>query len=755
MPVIIHVDIDAFFVQVEQMRHPELRGLPIALQQHGDIFAANAPAKAAGVTKHIQPDEARKLLRAVHGKVVHVHLEDGYRISYRPYREMSDRFFKLLRQLEEVEVIERASIDEAFILCRVGAAALAGDSPLEVGAALGAQVRELAAQQLQLAVSVGVASNRLLAKLASARAKPDGLSTLQPSAVPELLASTPITRLPGFGGRVAQQLAQHGIRTATDLQAVTPGALRALCPSLSEASAATLLQYAHGVDPVPPRVRPPPKTLSLQMTLTPVPLPMHPSAAGPAAAAAPAAAGRDDDRMLMPLQLLADDAGARMQSLLSVMLRDLLGRVWLDSEMLGRWPTSLTLRVRTNGPTGAVLSRAKRFPPFADISSYVPAEVLPQPRAGGDTAHVAPAAPRATGDAQEPAQRNTHAVVVDMAMSMFQDMQRSSRESLPVVQVHVGAAKLEPLGSSKMKPLAAYFGGRADGAAAAAPAPRTAAVPPAQHGVAHAVPGAEGASSGDTRGEREARAARDNESDGGVYRVDGGAARVGEDEAAQKVTAPMAFDVEFRGGSHAARAVCSGAPAASAAVCEEPQSFGCGASGGMDRPLPLPLLPPAACCAGGGNGSAGEDEAARSSAAAAAVGSREGGAGVGKTRVDDEGIGVGIGVDCGHAGWDAAAAAHVDDSRKRQRQPEGVSTGGVVTGHVGDVFTAGVGADGAGQGGGQPGGLGEGVAGGEAAHNSRVDFERVLDWWECGALDAAGATSICRAVMQSLARQRT
>lgn len=134
----------------------------------------------------------------------------------------------------------------------------------------------------------------------------------------------------GFGGRVAQQLAQHSIHTATDLQPVAPAALRALCPSLTEASATTLLQYAHGDDPMPPRARPPPKTLSLQMTLTPVPLPMHPSAAGPSATAAPAAAGGGDDRMLLPLHLLADDAAARMQSLLHVMLRDLLGRVWQD-----------------------------------------------------------------------------------------------------------------------------------------------------------------------------------------------------------------------------------------------------------------------------------------------------------------------------------------------------------------------------------------------------------------------------------------
>lgn len=134
----------------------------------------------------------------------------------------------------------------------------------------------------------------------------------------------------GFGGRVAQQLAQHSIRTAADLQQVAAPALRALCPSLSEQAAATLLGYARGVDPQLPHVRPPPKALSLQMTLTPVPLPMHPSATGPSAAAAPAGAGAQDDRMLMPLHLLAPDAGTRMRGLLRVMLRDLLGRVWQD-----------------------------------------------------------------------------------------------------------------------------------------------------------------------------------------------------------------------------------------------------------------------------------------------------------------------------------------------------------------------------------------------------------------------------------------
>lgn len=90
--------------------------------------------------------------------------------------------------------------------------------------------------------------------------------------------------------------------------------------------------------------------------------------------------------------------------------------------MLGRWPTSLTLRVRTNGPTGAVLSRAKRFPPFADVSSYVPAEALPPQRADGATAGGGAAPDGAHGERAEEAPRpdDTHELVMAMAESMFQ-----------------------------------------------------------------------------------------------------------------------------------------------------------------------------------------------------------------------------------------------------------------------------------------------------------------------------------------------
>jgi nucleotidyltransferase/DNA polymerase involved in DNA repair len=104
-------------LQVEQQKHPHLQQRAVALQQHGDIIAANAEAKAAGVRKHMPPDQARALLKKVNGVLAYVHVEEGGRISYKPYREASAKFFAMLNNLEPASVVEKGSIDEAFILC--------------------------------------------------------------------------------------------------------------------------------------------------------------------------------------------------------------------------------------------------------------------------------------------------------------------------------------------------------------------------------------------------------------------------------------------------------------------------------------------------------------------------------------------------------------------------------------------------------------------------------------------------------------
>lgn len=83
---VLHVDVDSFFCQVEELRCPSLAGRPLAIQQHQDVIAVNYPGRAAGVKKHMPPAQARVLLSAAGGLLVHVFTEPDGRVSYRPYR---------------------------------------------------------------------------------------------------------------------------------------------------------------------------------------------------------------------------------------------------------------------------------------------------------------------------------------------------------------------------------------------------------------------------------------------------------------------------------------------------------------------------------------------------------------------------------------------------------------------------------------------------------------------------------------------
>ena len=102
--MVLHCDADAFFVQVERNNDPRLAGVAaVAVQQHQDIIAADAGAKAAGVRKHSTPAEARASLARVGGRLVHVHVADGQRVSYRPYLAASAALHKLLASTELAE----------------------------------------------------------------------------------------------------------------------------------------------------------------------------------------------------------------------------------------------------------------------------------------------------------------------------------------------------------------------------------------------------------------------------------------------------------------------------------------------------------------------------------------------------------------------------------------------------------------------------------------------------------------------------
>jgi DNA polymerase-4 len=232
-PTILHVDLDAFFASVEQRDHPELRGRPVIVGgrpgDRGVVSAASYEARRFGVRSAMPLRTAARL--CPDGVFVPV---DGRR-----YVEASRAVMAILGRY--TPRIEQVSIDEAF-LDVAGSEALHG-SPEAIAHAIRAVVR---AEQ-GLTVSVGVAVNRLVAKIASDLRKPDGLVIVPLGTEAELLATLPISRLWGVGERTRLALADYGVTTIGDLAALPDDLLLRRFGSQGP----VLAERARGIDHTP------------------------------------------------------------------------------------------------------------------------------------------------------------------------------------------------------------------------------------------------------------------------------------------------------------------------------------------------------------------------------------------------------------------------------------------------------------------------------------------------------------------------
>jgi len=207
MATILHVDLDAFFAAVEQRDRPELRGRPVIVggggpNQRGVVSAASYEARRFGVHSAMPLQRAGRLCpNAVFLPV------DGAK-----YQSVSREVMAILRRF--TPLVEPISIDEAF-LDVTGSAALFGDGPT-VAARIKAAVRD----EVGLTISVGVATTKLVAKIASDLRKPDGLVVVPPGDEAAFLAPLPIARLWGVGEQTAAALREYGVRTIGDLAAL-------------------------------------------------------------------------------------------------------------------------------------------------------------------------------------------------------------------------------------------------------------------------------------------------------------------------------------------------------------------------------------------------------------------------------------------------------------------------------------------------------------------------------------------------------
>ncbi len=195
---ILHVDLDAFYASVEQLRDPSLRGKAMAVGG-GVVLAASYEARAFGVRSAMPLGQARKLCP-------HLIVVSG---TFEDYGEISDSVFEVCRRF--TPLVEQISIDEAFLDVR-GSVHLFGD-PATIAAGLRAAVKE----ETGLVASVGVARTKFLAKVASRVAKPDGLVVVEPEAELRFLHPLPVSAIWGVGKVTERKLAGLGIRTVGEL----------------------------------------------------------------------------------------------------------------------------------------------------------------------------------------------------------------------------------------------------------------------------------------------------------------------------------------------------------------------------------------------------------------------------------------------------------------------------------------------------------------------------------------------------------
>lgn len=243
----MHVDMDAFYASVETIKDPSLAGKPVIVGGQGNrgvVTSASYEARSFGVNSALPMVTARRL--CPHGVFVPN--------DFSSYQEYSQRIREVFASF--TPLVEPLSLDEAFLDVS-GSARLFGDAA-DIGKAIKRNIRDIG-----LTCTVGIAPNKFVAKLASTRAKPDGLLLIEPEEVRTWLDPLPVGALWGVGSQTEDVLRRLGLKTVGDVAALSKATLE---KAVGDALGAQLHELASGIDDRPVKPYEPVKSVGSENT---------------------------------------------------------------------------------------------------------------------------------------------------------------------------------------------------------------------------------------------------------------------------------------------------------------------------------------------------------------------------------------------------------------------------------------------------------------------------------------------------------
>lgn len=247
---ILHADLDAFYASVEQLDHPEIRGKPVIVggspEGRGVVAAASYEARNFGVRSAMPMWTAmQKCPQAIRMST-----------RFERYHEVSMQVMEIFRDI--TSLVEPLSMDEAFL--DVTDWVRPDKPPESIAAALKRWVKD----EVGLTISVGVAANKSVAKIASDMDKPDGLTVVPPSTEEDFLAPLEVRKLWGIGPKTSEKLVSEGIETIGDLAGMSEEWFRARFGK----NGPHLRQLTLGIDDRPIVVSREAKSASAETTMT-------------------------------------------------------------------------------------------------------------------------------------------------------------------------------------------------------------------------------------------------------------------------------------------------------------------------------------------------------------------------------------------------------------------------------------------------------------------------------------------------------